>query len=524
MTSVNVPENDYEVYAFFWSDTGQWRIQASLTDIAGDLPLFLANDPNSATTAAVADDFAAPVPLLTEGNRTLWQVYLGTTGFTTTINVFVDDDPNHLTHNARTWYDGIGYKVAPPRIYYVDASEGEAGNTKLAAGGTFMSTTDGSGADNLWRGRAFGNAGTIFESGGQYGDTANPEDCPRLVTSITVPENDYEVYAYFWSDGGQWRIGASLADIAGDLPLFLANDPNGAATKADANDFAAPVPMVGPDGNRNLWQVHLGTTGVTTTINVLVDDAANHLTHNARTWYDGIGFKVVSLYEAEPPKPPEPEPEPEPEPLPEPVDPGVVGLVAFYPFENDANDSSGNGLHGTIVGDPVFVQGPTGYGMALDFTADYVDCGNSPLFDITEQITVAAWVNIRSVPGEWRAVISKGDAAWRISTNAATQGLHFGFEDGTRGWQAANAKTVLALSEWHHVCATYDKTNGARIYIDGRLDGTNADKQGITLSTYNVYIGENAQQAGRFWDGLIDEVVIYNRALSAAEVVYLAGK
>jgi hypothetical protein len=73
---------------------------------------------------------------------------------------------------------------------------------------------------------------------------------------------------------------------------------------------------------------------------------------------------------------------------------GVEGLVAYYPFENDASDSSGKGLHGTVVGDPTFVEGPAGYGMALDFDGDgdYVDCGNSTLFDVTEQITVAAWV------------------------------------------------------------------------------------------------------------------------------------
>jgi hypothetical protein len=210
---------------------------------------------------------------------------------------------------------------------------------------------------------------------------------------------------------------------------------------------------------------------------------------------------------------------------PEPVNPGTEGLIAYYAFENNANDSSDNGLHGTIVGDPVFVEGPAGYGMALDFDGDgdYVDCGNSPLFDVTEQISVAAWVNIRSVPGEWRAVIAKGDNAWRISTNSSTQGLHFGFEDGSRGWQAANSDTVLPLNEWHHVCGTYDLENGGRIYIDGALDGTNPDTEGITLDTYNVYIGDNSQNTGRFWDGLIDEVAIYDRALSELEVLYLAG-
>jgi hypothetical protein len=344
------------------------------------------------------------------------------------------------------------------------------------------------------------------------------------VTTIEVPENIYEAFAYFWDSGGTWLLGASLEDSEGALPLFLPKDkdPNSLAGKAVEADFAAPAPIVTSSPNRVMWQVPLGMTGMTTTISVYADDEAGHLDSNRRTWYDGIGYRVASLYT--PDAPPEPEPEPPLPPLPDPVDPGVTGLVAYYPFEDNVNDMSGNGLNGTIVGDPTFVQGLTKYGKAIDLSNDYVDCGNSPLFDITEAITVAAWVNIRSVPGEWRCVISKGDAAWRISTNSSTQGLHFGFEDGTRGWQAANSTTVLALNEWHHVCGTYDKTNGASIYIDGRVDGTNADKQGITLSTWNVYIGENAQQAGRFWDGQIDEVRLYNRALTNAEVVFLAGK
>jgi hypothetical protein len=56
------------------------------------------------------------------------------------------------------------------------------------------------------------------------------------------------------------------------------------------------------------------------------------------------------------------------------------------------------------------------------------------------------------------------------------------------------------------------------------LDGSNPDNGGITLDTYNVYIGENSQQTGRFWDGLIDEVVIYNRTLSDLEIQFIAGR
>jgi hypothetical protein len=395
-------------------------------------------------------------------------------------------------------------------ITYVDATDGEAGNTTFAtATGEVFAPGDpgtaGSGADGLWRKRAYGNEGTIYESGGSWEADLNTEDCPRLVTSIDVPLNDYNVYVYFWADGDPWRIQASLADGEGDLPLYLANDPNSEATLAVAEDFAEPVPMLAED-NRTLWQAYLGTTGATTMIIVYIDDDPNHITGSKRTWYDGIGYEPVSV------------------PEPEPIDPGTEGLVAAYAFENDVNDSSGNGFNGTVFGDPNFVEGIAGMALDFDGDGDYIDCGNDPKFDITDKLTVATWVNIRSIPQPWSAVVDKGDSAWRISNNNTTTGMHFGFEDGTRGWQAANSATELNADEWYHVCGVYDTSVGAKIYINGAEDGSNPDKEGITISTYNVWIGDNSQTSDRrYWDGLIDELKIYDRALSEGEVMYLAG-
>jgi len=211
----------------------------------------------------------------------------------------------------------------------------------------------------------------------------------------------------------------------------------------------------------------------------------------------------------------------------EPVNPGKDGLIAAYSFENDVNDSSGNGLHGTIVGDPTFAEGPAGYGMALDLDGvdDYVDCGNDTIFDITDAFSLSVWINWRTPTVDWQTVIAKGDNAWRLAKGGNTQTMDFGFTDGgPRGWLAVRTASDVPLGEWHHVTATIDTTDGAKIYLDGVLEGTNTDTGGITVGSYPVLIGENAQAAGRFWDGLIDEVAIYNRALSEAEVLYLAGK
>ncbi len=395
---------------------------------------------------------------------------------------------------------------AEPKIVYVDATDGEGGNTTLATGEVLIADdpgTVGSGSDDLWRGRVFANEGTIFESAGDWSG-ANPEDCPRLVTNVDVPEGSYDVYAYMWTaDSATWRIAASLEDSEGDLPLYLCNDPNGAATLAVAEDFEEPVPLLAED-NRTLWQVHLGTTDTTTMITVYIDDDAERGAAgdggNARTWYDGIGYKIAS--------------EPEPD----------TGLIAAYSFEGDTLDASGNAFDGVIIGDPVFVEGAVG--QALDFNGDdYVDCGADEAFSVTESLTVALWVNIRTIPTAWTGAITKGNTAWRISNNGTSTGMHFGFENGSRGWQAANSATELNTGEWYHVCGIYDINVGAKIYIDGVEDGSNPDTEGITQNTSIVAIGTNSDSTypEQAWDGQLDEVMIYDRPLSADEVLALAG-
>ncbi len=186
------------------------------------------------------------------------------------------------------------------KIVYVDARVDEPnkpGNTSLATGKPLACTMDASGSDNLWRARAFGNGQTIFESGGDYGMTVNTEDCPRLKTSVKVPENRYNVYVYLWTDPSPWRIRASLENIEKELPLYIGNDFSGNATAPDVNDFQSPAPMLS-EGNRTLRQLCLGTTALTEMIEVYIDDDPNHLTQDNRTWYDGIGYEISGGQEA----------------------------------------------------------------------------------------------------------------------------------------------------------------------------------------------------------------------------------
>jgi len=208
---------------------------------------------------------------------------------------------------------------------------------------------------------------------------------------------------------------------------------------------------------------------------------------------------------------------------PDQVDCGTEGPVAHYAFENDTLDSSVNGLDGTIIGDPEFVDGVKG--MALDFNGDdYVDCGtNDVLNNLSDAMTISTWVNIRSVTTTWMVMVNKGETAWRLGVNGDTTAIHYGFTGGDRGWQQANTATELVLGEWYHVAATYDTSVGAQVYLDGIMDASNPDPDGVATNEMPLLLGENPEATGRFFDGILDEVMIYDRALSAEEIGCLAA-
>jgi hypothetical protein len=234
-----------------------------------------------------------------------------------------------------------------------------------------------------------------------------------------------------------------------------------------------------------------------------------------------VFFDDIRLYRSIP----EQEPEPEPEEPAESVDPGTEGLVAYYPLDGDVSDGSGNGNDGTIMGNPGFVDGVAGQAMDLDGDGDYVDCGDNPLFGMqeTNQITVATWVSIRSIPAAWAGIVAKGEHAWRMSNVNLDNRYHFGISFWDQPTPSVDGVTVVGVDEWHHVAGVFDGAN-IMVYLDGALDASVETSTPIMANEFNVEIGRNPEGTDRTWDGLIDEVMVYNRALSAGEVLYLAGQ
>jgi hypothetical protein len=201
-------------------------------------------------------------------------------------------------------------------------------------------------------------------------------------------------------------------------------------------------------------------------------------------------------------------------------------LIAMWKFDKSKGstvaDSSGNANDGILKGNPIWQPSVGKFKGALlfDGDGDYVQIGNESSFDITNQITVSAWVNISSVPVDWAAIVTKGDTAWRLSTDAGDRRFHFAITESI--W--LNGQRVVTANEWHHIAGIYDGRQ-MRTYIDGEMDVSRLCQGNIGSNDYPVYIGENAQETGRYWNGLIDDVRIYSYALSEAELAAIyAGK
>ena len=190
-------------------------------------------------------------------------------------------------------------------------------------------------------------------------------------------------------------------------------------------------------------------------------------------------------------------------------------LVAWYRFDGDASDSSGNNLHGTEMGDPTYTEGVFGQAIDLDGDGDYVDCGAPPEFDITDFITFTYWIKVRAFDKQWNTVLSRGDDSWR-SSRADLNSFMEAAVGGTTG-NYTYGVTPVDDGQWHHVGWVYDGTMNY-LYVDGEIDATEENSGQITVSSYPLYIGDNSQATGRYWNGLIDDVMIFNRALSQEEI------
>ena len=215
-------------------------------------------------------------------------------------------------------------------------------------------------------------------------------------------------------------------------------------------------------------------------------------------------------------------------------------LVGWWKLDDGSGttaiDSSGNGNDGTLTaGTAGFPEWKTtgddfrvGTG-ALEFhggaaagEGDLVDCGNSTIFDITENITFALWVKIDAFTMTYQYVFSKGHNYMILRANdtpylrVVFNGLDTGDGDD---YYAGGTTIPIDDGQWHHVAASYDSSTGiVAFYTDGILEESKTTSGSIPVNTESLCIGRRNQSNRKGTDAIIDDVRIYNRTLSEEEI------
>jgi len=209
------------------------------------------------------------------------------------------------------------------------------------------------------------------------------------------------------------------------------------------------------------------------------------------------------------------------------------GLVAYYPFNNNANDESGHGNNGILNGAPTFVTGVSGTAMAFDGADDYVRVPDADSLDMTTRGTLAAFVKVDPSIAEQQfvPVLTKmtGSSDGEVSYDLTfMSGVLDGYVHSPGHTDQAWSSPGLLNGAWHHVALTWDTSaNQVIMYQDGlAVDTKPIAGPGAMVSTFDLYLGRWRYTPSGVWHllkGALDEVRIFNRPLTATEITALAA-
>jgi len=199
-------------------------------------------------------------------------------------------------------------------------------------------------------------------------------------------------------------------------------------------------------------------------------------------------------------------------------------LILYFSFDEldgeNTIDHSQYGNNGVINGTPELVEGKFGNAMKFNGSSDWVEVPHDASLNVETGVTVMAWINAERLSGpndeQWQGILSKGNSprSYSFYTETGNQCLHLSANGGS------TCNTQLEINKWTHIVGQVDN-DFHRFWIDGVLAGEFGGKTTLpgASDTSNVFVGTSSEGASRLFQGIIDEVRIWNRALSEEEVI-----
>jgi len=190
----------------------------------------------------------------------------------------------------------------------------------------------------------------------------------------------------------------------------------------------------------------------------------------------------------------------------------------------EAVDSGPGALTGTAFGGASTAQsspaiagnpGTCRYG-DFDGVDDYIEIPDDPALDFPTAVTVGVWINARSIPGsDLHSIVSK-DWNYEFHINSASQVFWF-WNNSSGTTRTLTSTATITTDRWYHVAIAYEPGNQV-IYLDGVPVASSSFNEDLRLNDNPLFIGTDLNFLSRAWDGFIDEVNIFGRALTQAEI------
>jgi hypothetical protein len=193
-------------------------------------------------------------------------------------------------------------------------------------------------------------------------------------------------------------------------------------------------------------------------------------------------------------------------------------LVASYYFNGDAADASGNGHDGVIHGASLTTDRFNSPNKALNFDGnDYVLVSDDADLQFNQRLTITAWIK-ETMRRPYAKILSRRSGSYFYFLGVDNGRPYGGIGDGS-GLTVTRKSIDMPPDRWHFIAFVYDNSaNSMHIYYDGILDETTVSTSLPVLAGVDLTIGADSEGSGNFFEGLIDGVAIYDKALTAEEI------
>ncbi len=442
---------------------------------------------------------------------------------------FTDAVGNELNYWIESW-DNAG-KIAKIWVKVPSISAGTTSTTRMYYGNpsassssngdtTFDFFDDFSGSLDKW---VVGPTGATIENGAMKLSTLISADVTPIYTKAVISLSDYIVDVNAKAISGHYRIQVYQRYLPSNNNLARFWGTSGGINYQEyingwgTNYLFSPTNIVDGEWNKIKVEVigdnnilsanglYVGSHSLSTPS--LIDGTQNRIGFGE--WYTTVYYDDVRVRKYA---------------SPEPTVSVGNGLVAEYHFDGNAQDTSGNGNHGTLINGASFGNGISGQALNLDGVDDYVSVGAIP--GLTSTNTKTMWIKPGRVAGGLNMYMFQFlSAQWIQLYDVDGDGnleTRAGGLNNIPGTYFVNGNFEYAIpNEWYFVAVSIDSNNLMKIYVNGILDASGIITSVENPSSFNI---------GRHWDnfgckvgcdyfnGLIDEVRVFNRALTDEEI------